>query len=555
MIKKALVGVLSLLPIVHSCQQSHNTEVEIAVCCINDFHAAFVADENRELYGVGSLLTALDSIKSVYPHHIVVSAGDNFGGSYFHKVTNGVAMPQFFKECGIQVSAIGNHEFDEGQQKLAAKWSELCNDKNPYDLIYLSANLRDSLGKTPYYAKAYTTKEIKLSDNKSFTLSLIGLTTASTPQQTNARLIQGLHFDPNYLAVIDSVKSTPDYQSVSSKIDACVLVGHLGARRNNGNPKWEDISALQLAPIDRTIADAFFAAHTHDTLSAFINNKQLPIVQAGSNGAYIGCFKIKFDTLKNIVTSITPEIYPIRKSTNYTSHVAQLVDSLLSITCVEGRPLNEKLCTIESEMPHDRLQRYAFSEVADIVCNSYAAAFIQYNPTNKIPVIGISHYGSIRAGLYPGVLSVLNAGEILPFANNLRAYRYKGKDLKKLATFGLHNSKYGWLQSNALTFECVSATDLVVNKVYYTDTSGATTEIKDNDTCIIVVDDYMVTGGDGYLPEFFQKDMEIKTVLPTTTAAFLNYLKSQTIIKSNPNMMKKLRIEGNTYSSLYEIKQ
>ena len=552
MIKKLAIGAFTLLPAIYSCQSHTDAEVDIAVCCITDFHAAFVADENRDLYGVGSLLHTLDSLKAVYPHHIVISAGDNFGGSYFYKVTNGATMPIFLEEADIHISALGNHEFDEGQEKLAQKWSAQ-NNNVPCSITYLSANLRDTLGRIPHFAKAYAINEIKLSDTKSFTLSLIGISTASTPQQTSLKHVKDLHFDAEYKSAIDSLISTPEYSNIAPSIDACFMVGHLGAEWKNSKPEWKDVSTSQLLDIDKKSVDGIFTGHTHDTLTAYINKDKLPIIQAGCNGAYIGVMKIKFDTIRNVITSITPELCAVRNTPNTSYRTQQMIEALLDTTYVGGRPLNEQLCTIKTEMPHNRSLCYGFSEVADIVCASYAAAYTSKS-SEKIPVIGMSHYGSIRASLYPGILSVLKVGEILPFANNLRAYRYSGKELKELAAFGLNNKKFGWLQTHAFTFECtVTAENLNVNKVYHTTSNGTTKEIKDTDECIIVVDDYMTTGGDGYAPSFFPKRKEVRITLPTTTTAFFNYLKEIASFESNPERMKKIFIDGNACRTLEEI--
>ena len=549
--RKLLFSIIATLPILFSCQQDH--EVEIAVCCINDFHASFVADEDRNLYGVGSLIQTLDSIKTAYPHHIILSAGDNFGGSYFYKVTNGATMPSFFTESGIKISAIGNHEFDEGQEKLSQKWSIQSTDNQPCDITYISANIRDSLGSTPHFAKAFAVSEVKLSDTKTLNFSFIGLTTASTPQQTSVRHLQGLHFDANIIIIIDSLKNSNEYQAIEPSIDATFVVGHIGAMRKNGIPAWEDISSEQLSMLNTNHANGFFSAHTHDTLSGFINNGQLPIVQGGCNGMYVGIMKVVYDTVTNKVTKVIPELCPVRKAKESDSYTQQQVDSLLANTYVSSRPLNEELCTIHSKMPHNRLQRFGFSEVADIVCSSYAYAYTQ-KVNDKLPVIGVSHYGSIRTSLYEGTLSVLEAGEILPFANNLRAFKYSGKQLKNLLTFGLHNMKFGWLQTSALTFECDMKENLQVTKVWYT-ANGVTSEINDKDRCIIVVDDYMVTGGDGYHPEFFPIKQEIQVQLPNTTSAFFNYLKSKGSFTSQPDAMKKVTIKGNTFRTLDEIKE
>ena len=94
-------------------------EVQVAIISINDFHASFARDDAQGKPGAAALLHTVDSLKRLYPYHLVVSAGDNFGGSFFYKATRGALLPQLFSDLGISLSALGNHEFDYGQDSLA----------------------------------------------------------------------------------------------------------------------------------------------------------------------------------------------------------------------------------------------------------------------------------------------------------------------------------------------------------------------------------------------------------------------------------------------------
>lgn len=56
--------------------------------------------------------------KQRYPHSIVVSGGDNFSGSYFSKITKGEPIKEMYEAMDVEMSAIGNHEFDWGLSYL-----------------------------------------------------------------------------------------------------------------------------------------------------------------------------------------------------------------------------------------------------------------------------------------------------------------------------------------------------------------------------------------------------------------------------------------------------
>ncbi|MEG2071272.1 MAG: 2',3'-cyclic-nucleotide 2'-phosphodiesterase, partial [Bacteroidales bacterium] len=97
----------------------------ITILSFNDFHGAFTEDEN--VSGAAVFSQALIDAKNSHPHPIVVSAGDNFSGSYFSRITRGEPIQTLFDSLNVEVSAIGNHEFDWGVSFLrdtASKWMD-----------------------------------------------------------------------------------------------------------------------------------------------------------------------------------------------------------------------------------------------------------------------------------------------------------------------------------------------------------------------------------------------------------------------------------------------
>ena len=138
-------------------------------------------------------------------------------------------------------------------------------------------------------------------------------------------------------------------------------------------------------------------------------------------------------------------------------------------------------------------------------------------------VIGCSHFGSIRAALPKGEVTVLDAGEALPFANKLRAYSLTGRQLRDLVEYGLR-CPLGRIQLSCLEVKMDGAGH--VKKLVAALPSGKKVKLKDKQNYVLVVDEYMTTGGDGYSPSFFPEAQEVTTEnMPTTTDSFIQYLK------------------------------
>ncbi len=520
--------------------------ITVVVFSINDFHSAVVPDGEKGIAGAACLVSTLDSLKRVYPYHVTVSAGDNFGGSYFYQATRGALMPQLLRDMDIRVSAIGNHEFDEGQERLAAKWNDVELRPRSWDLTYVCANVRYANGEIPAFAQPFQVVDVPYSDTGKVSVAFVGLITSSTPQQASRRRLAGLHFDGNYARVLDSLARTPAYEAVR-QADVRVLLTHIGTGMQDGHPVWQDPDAESLSRIDSPDWHGILTSHMHNAVCGRINRRNYPVVQGLWHGHYISLLKVEVDTLTRQVTAVEPELVEVKPGQPASPRARRLqaqVDELLSTCTVQGgMPLGEQLTQAVADLPHDRTHKYVLSEVGDLVCTAYAEAYRRATgcPPAEV-VVGASHIGSIRAGIGRGGVSVLDVGETLPFANNLRTYRLTGRQLQELVEYGLHNVSYGWLQTSGLEIVCDDARSLHVRQLYYLQPDGQRRRIGPKDQCILVVDDYITTGGDGYLPEQFPDSQAVDIQLPVTTAAFIDYLKRQPTIGGHPELVRRLRV-------------
>jgi 5'-nucleotidase len=133
--------------------------VLVHVLAFNDFHGSLdpPAGANGRLGGVPAggieyLSTHLAQLKARDGHAVVVSAGDNIGASqlisgFFHDESTIEALNQ----AGLELSAVGNHELDEGWVELrrmargGCHPADGCQDGTPFDgarFQYLAANVR-----------------------------------------------------------------------------------------------------------------------------------------------------------------------------------------------------------------------------------------------------------------------------------------------------------------------------------------------------------------------------------------------------------------------------
>ncbi len=529
-------------------QPQKDTTVSVAVFSINDYHGAFVPDETKNFPGAANIIETLDSLKQVYPYHLTLAGGDNFGGSYFSAATKSALMPAFFQLCGINLSVLGNHEFDNGQESLALKFAESPYQPEDWTIDYIAANVKYDNDGHPDFCMPYALKVIPIDTEHEVRILLKGLLTSSTATQTRASNIQGLKFDKNYADIVRKNHLQSDVQ---------LLLSHIGSHQRNGRPKWEDPNDSILSTFTKDDFDGIFSAHTHEEVCGYINADSIPIVQGRSNGYYISLLECVYDTAKHELVKTIPQLVKVNHHLNHGVNAMKMKvivdDALLNTKTEAGYSLGDHLTIATENLTHDRKKKHMFTEVATLVCESYAEAYktarLEQNATlpeydTTEVVIGVSHFGSIRAGLAKGDITVLDVGETQPFFNEMRAYRLSGKEVKELVEFGLHNDKYGWLQTSGLQILCNNKKDRKVVAIYHIKPGGEEVIIKDNDLVTIVADEYLATGGDGFSTDFYPEKKWMKAVkMPKSTDCLIAYLKTKESLHTDSTLNQRLRYE------------
>ncbi|HEX3219697.1 MAG TPA: bifunctional metallophosphatase/5'-nucleotidase [Candidatus Limnocylindria bacterium] len=192
--------------------------VDVQLLAINDFHGnllppsgsggrvgtvandAACTTANNCVFagGVAYLADDIKNLEAENPNTLVVSAGDNIGGSplisaAFHDEPTIEAL----NELGLDVSAVGNHEFDEGVTELeriqdgGCNPTDGCQTGHTYggaDFQYLAANVVDKVTGDPIFP-AYTVKHVG-----GVSIGFIGLTLEGTPNIVSASGIQSVNF-------------------------------------------------------------------------------------------------------------------------------------------------------------------------------------------------------------------------------------------------------------------------------------------------------------------------------------------------------------------------
>lgn len=515
---------------VSALMANHNTDT-LAVISLNDFHGSFV--KSNGVPGAGNVYSSIERIKKRYPAHLVLSAGDNFGGSYFSLLTKGNLLPFFFHSVGIRYSAIGNHEFDNGQDFF----EQLGKDT----IEYVCGNLTKSGKLLPRTLRKVSSRVALPNSSDTVDVEIIGLISALAKSQCKKEYIDGIDFSDDYMPFI-----TDGLDKSGNKVR--ILLAHIGTYTDSqGNACWDDVENKASLRFGPDTISGIASGHSHKYVCGYING--VPAVQGTISGKYISV--LRFVCKDGKVAPCPPMVVKVEDITD-TSETRKEIDRRIARVCSTttvpsiDMSLSDEIGNAVDTIIHDRnLNPKETTALGTYVCMAYADAYRKARGiSDEDPVLAFCHFGCIRRSLYPGRTDVLTAGELLPFSNELKVYNLTGKEIFKIVEAGIKNGK-GCMQMNNLVVDItgIGKKTRVVN-VWYNIPGREYIALSKNKSYPVVVDKFITTGGDGYPTELFPESKCVKDIkLPGTTDAFLLFLKkmhdrniplsSKTLFKAN----------------------
>ena len=159
---------------------------QVSLMTFNDFHGA--------IGGAEGLVCAVETVRAQEPASFLFSAGDNVGGSAFESaVQNDEPTIEVLNATGVDASAIGNHEYDQGQDDLTGRIDPGT------DFPYLAANVylegTDTLAHEPY----------EVIERDGVRVAIVGAVTTKTVGKVSPAAIAGLEFRNPVQGVNDAI--------------------------------------------------------------------------------------------------------------------------------------------------------------------------------------------------------------------------------------------------------------------------------------------------------------------------------------------------------------
>jgi 5'-nucleotidase len=402
--------------------------VEVQLLALNDFHGNLEPPAGPvagvDAGGVEYLATHVDRLRATNRNTLVASAGDLIGASpilsaLFHDEPTVEAM----NRLGLDLNAVGNHEFDDGQGELRRMQSggchpeDGCQDGTPFvgaDFRFLAANVKRRSGRTlfpPYAIRSFEGERI----------AFVGMTLEATPSIVSPSGVIGLSFEDEAETVNALI---PRLRARGA--ETVIVLLHEGGFTSGGANECPGLSGPIVDIVERTSdeVDLFVTGHTHRAYNCVVDGR--PVTSAGSFGRLLTDIDLTIDRVSGEPTRIRAANLVVTR--DVPEHAAQT--ALLARYRTLAAPIGDRVVGRASAPVTRDATPAGESALGDLVADAQLSATAPAGLGGAR--IAFMNPGGIRADLAEGEITYAEAFAVQPFGNNLVTLTLTGAEVDRL---------------------------------------------------------------------------------------------------------------------------
>ncbi|MGW4722527.1 bifunctional metallophosphatase/5'-nucleotidase [Streptomyces sp. NPDC004291] len=404
----------------------------------------------RTIEGVGGveyLATHLRQARKGNPYSVTAAAGDMIGASplvsgLFHDEPTVEAL----NKLKLDVTSVGNHEFDEGARELARMQNggchptEGCFEKGKRfkgaDFPYLAANVTNEKSGKPLLDPYFVW------ERNGVRIGFIGVTLEGTANIVSAEGIKGLKFG-------DEVETINKYAKVLERkgVKSIVALLHEGGLPASGAYNYDCDSpgpgngiSGPIVDIAKNVSpqvDALVTGHTHQAYACTIPDpagKPRTVTSAASFGRLYTDTTLTYDRRTNDIvrTAVASANHVVTRDVKPAKDMTRLIDRWKTLAApIANRPVGHVAADIENPLDPQAYEKPLGDLIADAQLEGMA-------PADKGGAqLALMNPGGIRAPLThkasgaegDGVVTYGEAYTVQPFTNMMTAVDLTGAQL------------------------------------------------------------------------------------------------------------------------------
>ena len=420
--------------------------IDINLVALNDFHGNLEAskytytDGNGQKHtvqagGIDTLAAALQAWRKQDKDLLLVSAGDLVGASpALSALWADEPAIEALNMLGLRVSAVGNHEFDQGRKELLRQQHGGCESPRPAKacqfapdfggakFTYLAANMVDSATGKPVLP-GFTIEEVK-----GVKVGLVGVVLRDIGSVVMGSAIAGLSFGDEAEAINNAI---PAMRAQGAKVFVALV--HEGGKTVESplqagcNQLGGDIVEIvrKLDPAVRLV----ISGHSHQGYLCKVDGRV--VTQADAAGHLLSRITMKVEPASGKVLDIDarnvvmkPGEYPLDPK----------VSAFLASVKERSRAaLAKPVARLGASIVARRSNEAGEAPLGNLIADAVLAATAQYGSQ-----IGFMNTGGIRKDLEAGEGTVTTFGHtqaVLPFSNTLVVMDLTGAQIRALLEY------------------------------------------------------------------------------------------------------------------------
>ncbi len=457
----------------------HINDLHSRIEPINRFDSTCSAEDNAEgkcFGGVARVKTMIDQLRAELDGQnvIVLDAGDQYQGSLMYTTYKGDVEAEMMEKIGFDVMAVGNHEFDDGDEGLLK-----LIDNVSFPVI--SGNL-DVSQSNILADKVQNHVVLEVGGEKIGIVSALATDTVETSSPSEAVIFQD---------EIDSISA--DVAALTEEgVTKIIALTHVGL------PK--DLAIAGAVPG----LDAVVGGHSHTYLSAtdpdrhgayptFASQEDgtlVPVVQAYAYSKYVGHLELNFDDDGNLTYASGDTILLDASVEEDAEIVARVAELAGPIEVMKTRIVAEAAEAIEGSRDVCRAMECPMGNlVADAMLDRVQDQGVQ---------IAIQNGGGLRASIDAGEVTMGEVLTVLPFQNTLSTFEVTGAQILAALENGVSQVEEGagrfpQVAGMSFTVDLTQAPGSRISNVMVGDAA-----LDPEATYGAVSNNYVRNGGDGY---------------------------------------------------------
>ena len=451
----------------------HINDLHSRIEPINKYDSTCGAEDNAEgkcFGGVARVATMIAQKRAELAGEnvIVLDAGDQYQGSLMYTTYKGDVEIEFMNKIGFDAMAVGNHEFDDGDEGLAK-----LADGVPFPVI--SGNI-DVSSSNILAGKVADHTVLEVGGTKIGIVSALATDTSETSSPSDAVIFSD---------EIENLQQDVDTLTAEG-VDKIIALTHVGVKK--------DMAIAEAV----TGLDAVVGGHSH---TKFSNTEEgamayptmvgdVPVVQAYAYSKYVGHLVLTFDDAGN-VTAATGDTILLDASVEEDAEIVARVAELAGpIEEMKTRVVASADASIEGAREVCRAMECAMGNlVADAMLDRVKDQGVE---------IAIQNGGGLRASIDAGEVTMGEVLTVLPFQNTLSTFQVTGATMVAALENGVSEMEEGagrFPQVAGMTFTVDPAAEAGA-RISDVMVGGAPIELEK--LYGVVSNNYVRNGGDGY---------------------------------------------------------